>query len=439
MNRVLLMQRYLDLEKIYRKNGQEYLQLVKESVEEWLPVIYTPTIGQVCQNFHRLPGLHRGGEVVLKAGCNLRTLEEVLEIRQPEVIVLTDGSRILGLGDLGANGVGISIGKCRLYQAAGGVKRVLPMAIDCGTSNLALREDPAYRGTKAGRTDPEQWWLDRLVETVFKTCPDTVLQFEDVAVPRCFDWLDRYRHRYRVFNDDIQGTAAVVLAGLINVARVLGCMPKVLLVGAGSSARGVAALWSNSSHGDADLLWMVDSKGVVDQVTLTNAAKKPFARDDGPYPTELAAIVRAVQPDVLVGLTGQGGLFDEAVLAALGEHGTPTAQRFVFALSNPTSCVECDPADALALVGKKGRPVMYASGTPYPGFSMANNAFIFPAVGKVAAQLGTTINEQVFVLAAEALAEYVSDEFLATGMLYPPVKDLIKVTEHVARQLVEKC
>ena len=412
------MEDYKTLDKLYQSDQDKYMETVRSDPLKYLPLIYTPTIGQVCQNYSKIRKTIPFFSPCTILDCDNRSIEPYLDPK-PDVIVLTDGSRILGLGDLGVNGAPISVGKCRVYQALADIKNVLPVMVDFGTDNEDLRNDPDYFGRRHERKF-DITLIDEIVETVFKHCPDCVFQFEDIVNPRCFQLLDRYRDKYRVFNDDIQGTAGVVLAGFINAERVLGRTPKILMVGAGSASLGCADLWLKSKYGAKDHIWMCDSRGLLhqDRENLSDS-KKTYVRtvETDLDMTILENVVRLVQPDILVGLTAQGGMFSPEVLKALNAE-----QPIVMALSNPNSKAECTPSEVFELTDGRA---LYASGSmfaDYP-FNQANNMFVFPAMGKLALK-NKTIPDEMFIEIAEILAHQVNDEELGNGMLYPKNGDI---------------
>lgn len=289
------LQTYFMLERLYCVNQNTYKECVAKNLTKYLPIVYTPTIGMICQMFTTLSKAENG--LVGHDGLILRPYQKgwqksfqlTLHERKPQVIVITDGSRILGLGDLGINGLPISIGKCRVYQLLGEIERVLPILIDTGTNTKDYLTNPYYEGLKMDRkrggklSDSNSnisGVMDFIMAQIQVSCPDCVIQFEDVANPRCNEWLNRYMHQYRTFNDDIQGTAAVVLSGLINIERLLKKRPTVLIVGAGSSAIGVAHMWCESKYGDKENLWMTDSQGLLtsDRVNVSQSKRFFFER-----------------------------------------------------------------------------------------------------------------------------------------------------------------
>ena len=417
---------YLQLEKLYSENPKEYFEVVCNNPTTYLPIIYTPTIGSICLNFSSIH--QKFCDLHIVNDLDPKKMRKLIQKIQPSVIVLTDGSRILGLGDLGANGAPIALGKCRVYQALAGIKKVLPLMIDLGTNNQKLLEDDNYCGVKQKRNSPKDI-LDSIIKVIFEESPEVVLQFEDISLPRCQEWLTRYRYKYRVFNDDIQGTAAVVLAGLINVAKIIKKQPKVLFIGGGSAAQGVAEMWMNSSHGDVDLLWIKDSKGLITKSRNLKGNKATFAREHKET-NSIEELVESIQPDVIIGLCAQKDIITKGILDK-----SDNEQLLVMSLSNPTSCTEITPMDFFTHKPKG----LYASGTLFSEYphNQANNMFIFPVIGKVAPLLGKTIPENLFITAAELLANAVTIGELENGLLYPDNSDIAKTVDGMVSQMLE--
>lgn len=415
-----MMDDFQKLDELYQNDPETYMATIRDDPLKYLPIIYTPTIGEVCQNFSKVRKTNPNFCPVVILDKENRSIEPYLDPK-PDVIVLTDGSRILGLGDLGVNGAPISVGKCRVYQVLANIKTVLPVMVDFGTNNEELRNDPDYIGLREER-NIDISLLDDIVQTVFEKCPDCVFQFEDVENPRCFEWLDRYRDKYRVFNDDIQGTAGVVLAGFINAKRILGRVPNILMVGAGSASIGCSDLWLKSKYGESEHIWMCDSKGLLHQGrTNLRKNKLPFVRQvdnvDTIDSTNLAQVVELIQPDILVGLTAQSRTFSKEVLSSM-----KVDKPIIMALSNPNSKAECTPSEAFGYTDNRA---IYASGSMFAEFphNQANNMFIFPALGKIGSKINT-ISDQVFIDLAEKLANQVTPEELNNNMLYPNNKDI---------------
>lgn len=370
--------------------------------------------------------------------------------RSARVIVVTDGERILGLGDLGANGMGIPVGKLTLYTVCGGVDPTmcLPVTIDVGTNNRALLEDPLYLGMRHQRVRGTAYeeLLDEFMQAANTLFPGVLIQFEDFATQNALDLLERHRERYCCFNDDIQGTGAVALAGLIGASRAAGVPmagQRFLFLGAGEAGVGIAQLTASALVQDGmsreealARCWFVDSKGLVVRSRTDLAAhKRPFAHDHEP----VASLVKAVEqlrPTALIGVSGQPGTFTREVLQAMGRI---NERPIIFALSNPTSKSECTAEGAYAAT--EGRAV-FASGSPFPPVKLGgrefvpgqgNNAYIFPGIGLgVVLSRARRVTQRMFAAAARTLAGLVTEQDLAQGRVYPALEKIREVSAHIA-------
>ncbi|ORC84544.1 putative malic enzyme [Trypanosoma theileri] len=457
--------RYQLLHGLLDSNVVLYYKVIESHLKETLPIIYTPTVGEACERYgaiyHKDHGLYVSSEDAGKVHQNIKNL------RKPyiDIIVVTDGSRILGLGDLGANGIGISIGKSSLYVAAGGIKpsRVLPVMLDVGTNNERLRNDPLYLGLRSERVPDDKFYalLDEFMEAAQKQWPNAVIQFEDFSNNHCFDMLERYQKKYRCFNDDIQGTGAVIAAGFLNAVRVSDVPMKdhrVLFLGAGSAATGVAQCiaelactkFNISMETFKESMYLVDSKGLVTTSRGDKLAphKVPWARKDiAPEQNEnlktLTDVVRFVKPTALIGLSAMGGAFTEEIVRYMSSY---CERPVLFPLSNPSSKSEIVPDNAYRWSNGKA---IVASGSPFPPSvvndkvlhpAQGNNLYIFPGVG-----LGCVIAQPPFIpqealnAAAAALSQMVDNEVLmAEGQLYPPIENVREVARHVAVAVIEE-
>jgi malic enzyme len=402
------------------RNEHLFYKLLLDSLEDMLPIVYTPTVGQACQNFGRIFRRTRG--VYLQPDDAGRVDEILGRWKFPDVrvIVVTDGERVLGLGDLGAGGMGISIGKTSLYVAGAGIHpaQVLPVCLDVGTENPALRKDPLYLGSNRGRVRGAAY--DRLVEAflaaVARRFPRALVQFEDFASGNALRLLDLHRDRSCCFNDDIQGTGAVARAGVVAGLRAAGRtleQARVAICGAGSAGIGIARALAGAS------IWMVDEKGLLttDRSDLS-PHQRPLARAEPGG--ALADVCRRVRPHVLIGVTGQGGLFTREVIAAL-----EGPRPLVFPLSNPTSQAECTPGEARAWSG--GRAIV-ATGSPFPATPQCNNVYVFPGVGLgVLLAEATRVTDGMLAAAADTLAGMAPGE-----ALFPPLRHIRKVSAKIA-------
>ncbi|KAL4857157.1 NADP-dependent malic enzyme [Chlorella vulgaris] len=431
------LDRYLALRRLQRDNPPLFYRLLLANTEEILPFVYTPTVGEACQKYHAI-GVPTYG-LYLRAtdrGTFLQRLQ-AYPLQGVRVVVVTDGERILGLGDLGAGGMGISEGKSLLYTAAAGVPphQILPVTLDVGTNNQALLKDPAYAGLRKPRVTGQAYEevVAEFVAALKAWQPHVLLQFEDFANHTAFHLLDTYRSQLCCFNDDVQGTACVCLAGVLSALRATGASladQRILFHGAGEAGTGIGELIAiclerrhgmTRQQGRRACLFM-DSKGLVCSArTDLQHHKRPFAHDVPPCRTLLEAI-QQMKPTVLIGVSTMAGSFSSEVLRAMA---ALNERPIIMPLSNPTSKSECTFQAAVAAT--EGR-VLFASGSPFPpcqhgGRSLhpaqANNAYIFPAVGHAAVLTRCREIRRVFLVAAETLAGLSSVADLEAGLLFP--------------------
>jgi malic enzyme len=452
------LERYIGLASLEDRNEHLFHHVLGEHLEEFLPIVYTPTVGRACQQFSHIFRRARGLWITPEYRGRIdHVLGNWLE-EDVRLIVVTDNERILGLGDQGAGGMGIPIGKVAVYTAAAGIhpRHTLPISLDVGTDNQALLDDDLYLGWPHRRLRGPEYdaVVDEFVTAVRRRFPRALLQWEDFKKQNAFNLLDRYRKVLPSFNDDIQGTGAVVLAGILAAARITGvplAHQRVVILGAGAAGIGIArqirdALERAGLAGDelTRALALVDVGGVLardgqplDDFQLPFAWPVELARDCGLVgPHGLAAVVRAVKPTVLIGACGQGGAFGKDVVEAMAWH---VERPVIFPLSNPTSQSEAVPADvitwtrgqALVAAGSPFDPVSYG-GREIP-IGQCNNAFIFPGMGLGALVAeAREVSDRMFRAAAECLAAQVSDGELAAGALYPRVRDLRLVSTRIA-------
>jgi malic enzyme len=462
------LERYIGMAALQDRNATLFYRLLAEHLEEFLPIVYTPTVGRACEEFSHIIRRTRGVWITPADRDRVPQLLRQGPYSDVRLIVVTDNERILGLGDQGAGGMAIPIGKLALYTAGSGIHPALtlPVSLDVGTDNPVLLADPLYLGHRAPRLRGPEYdaLVEAFVEGVAEVWPGCIIQWEDFKQANALRILDRYRTRVPSFNDDIQGTAAVVVAGVLASLRGPGTSladTRVVLVGAGAAGIGIARLLRLAmlDAGMAELdvrraLVLVDSRGQVhDRREDLDATKRELALPaeaftgygfSTEFPGLLETIER-VRPTVLVGSTGVGGTFDEAALRALA---VGTARPLVLPLSNPTSAAEATPVDILRWTD--GRALV-ATGSPFDdvdvdgrrhAIGQANNVFIFPGLGlgAIAAEV-RSITDRMFLLAARTLADAVTDARLADGSVYPPVADLRAVTRAiavgVAREAVE--
>jgi len=441
--------KYVALNELHDRNEALFFRVVCDNIDEIQPLIYTPTVGLACQRFGYIFQRPRG--LFIAASDRGRIAE--LMANWPystKLIVVTDGERILGLGDLGANGMGIPVGKLSLYSACAGIhpELCLPVVLDVGTNNEELLNDPYYIGMRQRRLTGAAYdeFVDEFMTAARATFPGVLIQFEDFANHSAFRLLHKYRDTIPVFNDDIQGTAAVALAGLFSALRVTGGKLKdqtVLFLGAGEAATGIADLIVSAMMAEglteAEAVrrnWLVDSRGLVvkDRAGLTDH-KLRYAHDQAPIQHFLAAI-NTLKPTAIIGVAAVGGAFTAEVLQTMARL---NERPIVFALSNPTSKAECSAEEAYRHTGGRA---LFACGSPFDPVKLdgntfvprqGNNSYIFPGVGLGATACGANlITDEMFMVAAHALAQLVSPEDLAQGSLYPALPRIREVSARIA-------
>ncbi|MGE9291722.1 MAG: NAD-dependent malic enzyme [Puniceicoccales bacterium] len=451
------LEKYIFLVSLQHRNETLFYRLLLDHLEEMMPIIYTPTVGEACLEYSGIFRSPRGLWITIEDKGRIESVLRNWPRHGVRLIVVTDGERILGLGDLGALGMGIPIGKLALYTTCAGVHPYycLPITIDVGTSNERLREDPMYIGLNRDRTRGEVYheFMEEFVEAVRTVFPGCLLQFEDFGNANAFHLLEENRDRICCFNDDIQGTAAVALAGIIASARLTGTpieKEKLLFLGAGEAGTGIAELFVSAleSHGidrekALNQCWFVDSKGLLVQGrgdTLP-AHKKPFAHE-GEHLPDLLSAVKKLKPTTLIGVAGVGGAFNQEVVEAMCE---ANERPVIFALSNPTSSAECTAEQAytwsrgkaIFASGSPFAPVTYEGTTFEPG--QGNNVYIFPGVGLGALACGSKrVTNSMFLAAAEALADAVQESDLQCGRVYPNLKGIRRVSLDIAVAVAEQ-
>jgi len=448
------LEKYIALNSLHDRNEALFFRVVCDNIDEIQPLIYTPTVGLACQRFGLIFQRPRG--MFISANDRGRIAELLANWPyHAKLIVVTDGERILGLGDLGAHGMGIPVGKLSLYSACAGVhpENCLPVMLDVGTNNEEFLKDPYYIGLRRKRLTGAAYdeFVDEFINAARNAFPGVLIQFEDFANHSAFRLLHKYRDRYCVFNDDIQGTAAVALAGLLSALRVSGgkvADQKILFLGAGEAATGIADLVVSAMMAEgvseSEALrrnWLVDSRGlVVKNRTGLTEHKLRYAHDHAPVGDFLAAI-RTLKPTAIIGVAAVGGAFTPEVLK---EMAGLNRRPIIFALSNPTSKSECSAEEAYRHTDGRA---LFACGSPYDPVKLdgktfvprqGNNSYIFPGVGLGAIASGSKlVTDEMFMAAARTLAYLVNPDDIEQGSLYPALPRIREVSAHIAAAVAE--
>jgi malate dehydrogenase (oxaloacetate-decarboxylating)(NADP+) len=452
----LPLQKYIYLNALLDSNETLFYRTVMSDPAMFLPLVYTPTVGEACEKMGHIARRPRGLFISIE---NRRRIGEILRnwpLDDVRFVVVTDGQRILGLGDLGIGGIGISIGKLTLYTACGGVppEHTLPVVLDAGTDNEKLLADPLYPGLKRPRVKGKEYdeFVDGFVRAVVKRFPKACIQWEDFAGVNAIRILARYRDRVCTFNDDVQGTAAVALAGFIAISRLLGrpfAEQRFLFLGAGAAASGIAGMIVAKLTTDGmtrqealGRIRMFDVNGLLVR-SRTDLAEhqRQFAHDDPPS-KDFAECILRIRPTAIIGVSTVGGAFTRQVIENMS---AVNERPVIFPYSNPTSRSECTAEQAYSWSGGKA---IFASGSPFapvtyggkkftPG--QGNNVFIFPAMGlAVLSTEAKRVTDEMFIAAAEAVAAQVTEADFSTGLIYPPVARIREVSYEAAVRIAQK-
>jgi malate dehydrogenase (oxaloacetate-decarboxylating)(NADP+) len=450
------IEKYIYLTNLQNRNEVLFYRLVIDHIEEMVPLIYTPTVGEACLQYGSIYRRPRGLFISLRERGRIAEMLRLWPHDGVRLIVVTDGERILGLGDLGALGMGIPVGKLSLYTACAGVHPyyTLPVTLDVGTDNVELQRGPFYIGIGDHRARGEAYeaFIDEFVAAVRSVFPKALLQWEDFGNANAFRLLHRYRRQLPSFNDDIQGTASVALAGILGALGMTGgtlAGQRLLFLGAGEAGTGIADLYTAAARTEGlseaaarGRCWFVDTKGLVVKGRGDPLAehKVPYAHDF-PFIATLADAVRVLKPTALIGVSGTTSGFTREIVQ---EMSAINEKPIIFALSNPTSKAECTAEQAYTW--SRGRAI-FASGSPFapvefegrrfvPG--QGNNIYIFPGVGLgVLASEASEVTDEMFLAAARTLASLVQPGDLEVGRIFPPLTRIREVSLAIAAAVAE--
>ncbi|MEI8348148.1 MAG: NAD-dependent malic enzyme, partial [Pseudomonadota bacterium] len=454
-NKTTDLERYIQLIALHDRNETLFYRVIMDHLEIMMPIIYTPTVGQACQHYGQIFRRPRGLYISLQDKGQILKVLKNWPFKDVRVIVVTDGERILGLGDLGAHGMGIPVGKLSLYTACAGVHPdwCLPITLDVGTENVELREDQLYTGLVRPRLRGAAFdkFFDEFIDATKKVFPKAIIQLEDFANINAFRLTKKIRNKVCSFDDDIQGTAAVAFSGVLSALKLTGGQlkdQKVLFLGAGEAGIGIADLisYANMKEGMTEAqahsrCWFVDSKALVTTGrTDLNHEKQRYAQE-APAMANLVDVVHHFKPNVIIGVSGKPRLFTQEVVRAMGQY---NERPVIFALSNPTSKAECTAQEAYQWTD--GRAI-FASGSPFDPVTLngqtfvsgqGNNVYIFPGVGLGAiACEAKLITDEMFYVSATVLAEHVTPEDLKMGRIYPALTRIREVSAAIAKAVAE--
>lgn len=450
------LQRYLLLSDLQARNETLYYAVLQSDPATFMPLVYTPTVGEACQKFDHVLRASRGMYLPITAKGRLKSILGNWPQKDIRFIVVTDGERILGLGDLGVNGMGIPVGKLALYTVCAGVppELTLPITLDVGTNNPLYLDDPLYLGLRQNRVRGAEYdaFIEEFVTAITELYPKCCLQWEDFANINAVPILERYKDRTCTYNDDIQGTAAVAVAGIYGALRISKeklTDQTFLFLGGGSAATGIAELISQAMVLEGATIeegrahnWLFDVNGLMVK-SRTDLAdfQKPFAHDHAAC-TSFVEAIEQIKPTGIVGVSTVPKLFNQAVIEAMSRI---NARPIIFPYSNPTSRSECTAEEAYKW--SNGQAI-FASGSPFPPVTLGdktfvpgqgNNVYIFPAMGMaVLATQSSRVTEDMFIVAAQAVAELVTQDDLDKGLIYPPQHDIRKASLHVAARIAER-
>ncbi|XP_071800928.1 NADP-dependent malic enzyme-like isoform X2 [Asterias amurensis] len=453
------LDRFIQLMDLQDRNEKLFYRVICNNLEEMMPIVYTPTVGLACQRYGLIYRRPRGLFITKHDKGHVADILAAWPEQNVKAIVVTDGERILGLGDLGSYGMGIPVGKLALYTAIAGVQpsQCLPIMVDVGTNNQTLLDDPLYLGLREKRDNSALY--DQLIDELMQAAvarygQNCLIQFEDFGNHNAFRFLEKYRDKYCTFNDDIQGTASVAVAGILASLKITGKKLKentFLFQGAGEASLGIAKLLVAAMEAEGSTtpearkrIWLIDSKGLICKGRPSGGIshhKEPFAHEHQPM-DNLGQIVQDIKPTTLIGAAAIAGVFTQQILedmASFNEH------PVIFALSNPTSKAECTAEQAYKYTEGK---CVFASGSPFPAYKLpdgrllhpgqGNNSYIFPGVALGVVLFGVRhISDDMFLQAAKCLASLVTSEHLKEGRVYPPLQQVRDVSLKLATKIAE--
>jgi len=444
------LEKYIFLTELQSRNETLYYRLILDNIEEMMPIIYTPTVGEACQHYGHIYRRPKGLYISYNFRRKVKSLLRNWNNKNIEIIVCTDGERILGLGDLGANGMGIPVGKLVLYTICAGVNpnKCLPVTIDVGTDNQKLIDDPMYLGLPHKRIKGSEYknFIDEIISSFEEVFPKAVIQFEDFGNKNASNFLQKYKNKYRMFNDDIQGTGCVVLAGILSAMRKLKTTiseQRILFYGAGSASIGIANLICKQISQDGQSIkearkkiFLFDSNGLVVNDRKNLNREKQLYMKDLQVEKNLLDCIKKIKPTILIGASGVKNAFTPKILQQMLKiNDLP----IVFALSNPTSNSECTAKDVF--LNTKGKAI-FSSGSPFKTIisgekefhtSQANNAYVFSGIGLgVLLSKIDIITDEIFLNAAHTLSKMTSQDDLKNGKIYPSINEIRKISTNIA-------
>jgi malate dehydrogenase (oxaloacetate-decarboxylating) len=455
------IEKFIFLQGLLNRNEILFYRLLSEHLKEMVPIVYTPTVGQACMMLSHITRRYRGIYISPENIGNIDRIFQTISLPSVYLIVVTDGERILGLGDLGSDGMGIPVGKVNLYVAAGGLHPAccLPISLDVGTNNERLLNDPVYLGHRQKRLTGQEYenFIERFVLGVKRNFPDALLQWEDFAKNKAFMLMDRYRERILSFNDDIQGTGATALAALMTAMKIKKSTfsdQRFVIVGMGQAGSGIAfnirAKLRDEGLSDDEIrrrIFAIDQPGLlIDNMPGLENQMLPFAQPaaniagwklESPGKISLMDVVKNSKATVLIGVTAQAGLFNRDILSQMAKN---DERPVIFALSNPTSKTECSAEDVFSATNGKG---LMASGSPFATIerdnkkfiiSQCNNMYVFPGVGLGAlVSKSPKVTYKMFLAASKALSNMVTPEQMKNGILLPEMEDIRQVSFEIAK------